>query len=136
MQRRDDRQMQAFTGLSQAQCDALLPVFWDLYQATPQHTSAAGVASGTRRRKPRGGSTGTLPTMAAKLLCVPEYYKTSPTFDVLGPQFEMGQSKATANLHKLAPILYDTLVRLSSPETQNCRLSKFNGGNRLRCFQW
>src|SRR5712691_2381927 len=28
------------------------------------------------------------------------------------------------------------LVRLSSPETQNCRLSKFNGGNRLRCFQW
>jgi hypothetical protein len=48
--------------------------------------------------------------MAAKLLCVPEYYKTSPTFDVLGPQFEMGQSKATANLHKLAPILYDILV--------------------------
>jgi hypothetical protein len=28
------------------------------------------------------------------------------------------------------------LVRLSSPETQNCRLSKFNGGNRLRCCQW
>ena len=28
------------------------------------------------------------------------------------------------------------IVRLSSPETQNCRLSKFNGGSRLRCFQW
>jgi hypothetical protein len=28
------------------------------------------------------------------------------------------------------------LVRLSSPETQNRRLSKFNGGNRLRCCQW
>lgn len=27
------------------------------------------------------------------------------------------------------------LVRLSSPETQNCRLCKFNGGSRLRCFQ-
>src|SRR4249919_3629666 len=27
------------------------------------------------------------------------------------------------------------LLRLSSPETQNCRLCKFNGGSRLRCFQ-
>ena len=27
------------------------------------------------------------------------------------------------------------LVRLSSPETQNSRLSKFNGGSWLRCFQ-
>jgi hypothetical protein len=27
------------------------------------------------------------------------------------------------------------LVRLSSPETQNCRLCKFNGGSRLCCFQ-
>jgi uncharacterized membrane protein YtjA (UPF0391 family) len=33
-------------------------------------------------------------------------------------------------------LFYIFLVRLSSPETQNCRLSKFNGGNRLRCFQW
>ena len=28
-----------------------------------------------------------------------------------------------------------SVVRLSSPETQNSRLSKFNGGSRLRCFQ-
>ena len=27
------------------------------------------------------------------------------------------------------------LVRLSSPETQNCRLCTFNGGSRLCCFQ-
>ncbi|HSX81783.1 MAG TPA: hypothetical protein VLQ80_24860, partial [Candidatus Saccharimonadia bacterium] len=31
--------------------------------------------------------------------------------------------------------LGSSLVRLSSPETQNSRLSKFNGGSRLRCFQ-
>ena len=31
---RDDRQMKAFTGLSQAQCDRLLPVCSDIYQAT------------------------------------------------------------------------------------------------------
>jgi len=35
---RDDRQMKAFTGLSQAQCDPLLPVFSAMDQATQQHT--------------------------------------------------------------------------------------------------
>jgi hypothetical protein len=63
---RDERQMKALTGLSQAQFDPLLPVFSDIYQATQQHTYAKGVASGTRRRKPGGGSTGKLPTMAEK----------------------------------------------------------------------
>ena len=64
---RDDRQMKALTGLSQAQFDRLLPVFSDIYQATQQRTYATGVATGTRRRKPGGGSKGKLPTMAEKL---------------------------------------------------------------------
>jgi hypothetical protein len=34
------------------------------------------------------------------------------TIDVLGQQFEMARSKANENLHKLSPILYDTLVHL------------------------
>jgi hypothetical protein len=51
--------------------------------------------------------------MADKLLFVLSYYKTYPTFDVLGTQFEMGRSKANENLHKLSPILYDTLVDLA-----------------------
>ena len=110
LQIRDDRQMKALTGLSQAQFDHLLSVFSDLYQATQQKTYEEGVASGTRRRKPGGGSKGKLPTMADKLLFVLYYYKTYPTFDVLGTQFEMVRSKANENLHKLSPILYDTLV--------------------------
>jgi Helix-turn-helix of DDE superfamily endonuclease len=110
LQIRDDRQMKALTGLSQAQFDHLLSVFSDIYQATQQKTYQEGVESGTRRRKPGGGSKGKLPTMAAKLLFVLYYYKTYPTFDVLGTQFEMVRSKAHENLHKLSPILYDTLV--------------------------
>jgi hypothetical protein len=109
---RDDRQMKALTGLSQAQFDHLLPVFSDIYQATQQHTYATGVASGTRRRKPGGGSKGKLPTMAEKLQFVLYYYKTYPTFDGLAMQFGMARSKANENLHKLSPILYDTLVHL------------------------
>ena len=108
----DDRQMKALTGLSQAQFDYLLPAFSDIYRATQQKTYAKGVESGTRTRKPGGGSKGKLPTMGDKLLFVLYYYKTYPTFDVLGTQFAMVRSKAHENLHKLSRILYETLVHL------------------------
>ena len=109
---RDERQMKALTGLSQAQFDDLLPAFSDLYGATQRRHYEEGVASGTRRRKPGGGTKGKLPTMTDKLLFVLYYYKTYPTFDVLGTQFAMARSKANENLHKLSPIVYDTLVHL------------------------
>src|SRR2546425_13074010 len=109
---RDDRQMKALTGLSQAQFDSLLPVFSDIYRATQQQTYEEGSQSGTRRRRPGGGSKGKLPTMVEKLQFVLYYYKTYPTFDVLGTQFAMARSKVHENLHKLSPILYDTLVHL------------------------
>ena len=110
IQIRDGRQMKALTGLSQAQFDYLLPVFSDIYQATQQKTYEEGVESGTRTRTPGGGSKGKWPTIAETLLCVLYYYKTSPTFDVLGTQFDMARSKAHENLHKFSPILYNTLV--------------------------
>ena len=112
LQIRDERQMKALTGLSQAQFDSLLPVFSDIYRATQQQTYEAGSQSGTRRRRPGGGSKGKLPTMAEKLQFILYYYKTYPTFDVLGTQFAMARLRAHENLHKLSPILYDTLVHL------------------------
>jgi len=112
LQIRDDRQMKALTGLSQVQFDYLLPYFSTIYASTQQKTYVEGVAAGTRQRKPGGGSKGKLPTMAEKLQFVLYYYKTYPTFDVLGTQLAMARSKAHETLHKLAPILYDTLVYL------------------------
>jgi hypothetical protein len=73
LQIRDERQMKALTGLSQAQFDALLPVFRDLYRATQQHTYEEGMQSGTRRRRPGGGSKGKRPTMVEKLQFVLSY---------------------------------------------------------------
>jgi Helix-turn-helix of DDE superfamily endonuclease len=133
---RDDRQMKALTGLSQAQFDPLLSIFSDIYRTTQQQTYAEGVASGTRRRHPGGGSKGKLPTMAEKLPFVLYDSKTYPTFDVLGTQFAMARSKAHENLHKLSPILYDTLVyldlmpyrELTTPEALQAALQ---GGDRL-----
>jgi hypothetical protein len=76
LQIRDERQMKALTGLSQAQFDHLLPVFSDIYRAIQQQTYEEGVQAGTRRRHPGGGSKGKLPTMAEKLQFVLYYYKT------------------------------------------------------------
>ena len=98
---RDERQMKALTGLSQAQFDSLLPVFSDIYRATQQQTYEEGLQSGTRRRRPGGGSKGKLPTIVEKLQFVLYYYKTYPTFDVLGTQFAMARSKANENLGRV-----------------------------------
>jgi hypothetical protein len=136
LQIRDERQMKALTGLSQAQFDHLLSVFSNIYQATQQKTYDKGIESGTRRRKPGGGCKGKLPTLADKLLFVLYYYKTYPTFDVLGTQCAMARSKANENLHKLSSILYDTMVyldlmpsrELATPEELQAALQ---GGDRL-----
>jgi hypothetical protein len=109
---RNERQLKAVTGLSQDQFDDLLSCFSDVYLTRQQQIYEQGLESGTRIRKPGGGSKGKLPTMTDKLIFVLYYYKSYPTFDVLGSQFNMARSKAHANVHKLSHILYDTLVRL------------------------
>ena len=109
---RDDRHMRSLTGLSQSQFNQLLPSFAMVYQEAQQDAYATGVAAGTRQRQPGGGAKGKLPTPRDKLLFVLYYYKTYPTFDVLGTQFDMAPSKANQNLHKLSPILHTTLLRL------------------------
>jgi len=136
LQIRDERQCKALTGLSQAQMDHLLPVFSEVYTEKQQQKYAEGVASGSRIRKPGGGAKGKLPTMFDKLLFVLYYYKTYPTFDVLGTQFEMVRSKAHENLHKLSAVLHKTLVRLEMMPhreftTPDELKSALNGADRL-----
>ena len=109
---RDDRQMRALTGVSQSQFDKLLETFTRVYDEKQQQLYELGVAAGTRKRKPGGGAKGKLPTYRDKLLFVLYYHKVYPTFDVLGTQFGMARSKAHTNLHKLTPILEQTLVEL------------------------
>lgn len=109
---RDERQMRALTGLSQAQFDQLLPTFREVYLAKRQADYKQAVQAGKRQRKPGGGRKGQLPTLADKLLFVLYYYKVYPTFDVLGTQFKLARSKAHTQLYQLSPILQETLVRL------------------------
>ncbi len=109
---RDDRQWRSLTGLSQAKFEQLLRTFTVVYQEAPQAAYAAGVAAGTRQRQLGGGAKGKLARLADQLLFVLYYYKTYPTFAVLGPQFGMVRSKAHKNLYHLSLLLHKTLVRL------------------------
>lgn len=109
---RDDRQMRSLTGLSQKQFTSLTVEFEKDYQAYRQALYAEGLANGKRQRRLGGGRKGKLPRVKDKLFFTLVYLKTYPTFDVLGSQFGMGRSKANENLHTLAPILMNTLVRL------------------------
>ena len=122
--------------MSQAQVAHLLPVCSEVYTAQQQQKYEAGVASGVRTRKPGGGAKGKLLTMVDKLLFVLYYYKTYPTFDVLGTQFDMVRSKAHENLHKLSPVLHKTLVRVEMMPHRECTTpdectSALKGADRL-----
>lgn len=109
---RDDRQMRALTGLTIAQFESLVSEFAIDYKTQQEQSYQEGLAMGKRQRRPGGGAKGKLPNMTDKLFFILVYFKTYPTFDVIGTQFDMGRSKANENLHKLAPILNKTLIRI------------------------
>lgn len=109
---RDDRHMRALTGLTLLQFEILLEVFTMIYTKLQWQAYQDGLAAGTRQRHPGGGKKGALPTMRDKLLFLLYYFKVYPTFDVWGTQFNMARSKANENLHKLTPVLYQTLVHM------------------------
>ena len=109
---RDDRHMRSLTGVSLTQFEILLDVFTMTYAELQWQAYQDGLAAGRRQRRPGGGKKGALPTMRDKLLFLLYYFKVYPTFDVLGTQFNMARSKANENLHKLTPVLYQTLVHL------------------------
>lgn len=106
---RDDRQMRALTGVSQEKFAQLLPPFSRVYEQEKDKAYEKGLAEGTRKRKPGGGQKGKLPEMEDKLYFILSYYKTYPTFDVLGTRFGLARSKANEQVHRLSPILHQTL---------------------------
>ena len=101
---RDDRQMRSLIGLSLKQFAELTIEFEKDYQEDQQQRYTAGLSKGTRQRRLGGGRIGKLPIVVDKLFFTLVYFKTYPTFDVLGTQFGIGRSKANENLHKLVPI--------------------------------
>jgi len=113
--------MHAFTGFSQAQCDALLPAVSAIDGATQRRHDEAGMASGPRRRQPGGGTQGPWPTRPAPLLVVLSSSKTAPPFDVRGTPGALARSQAQENLPTRAPIFDETLVACAMMPSRECR---------------
>lgn len=123
---RDDRQLKALTGLPRDKFYALATEFAKVYEAGQQQAYERGLEQGTRERQPGGGQKGKLPEAADKLLFVLYYFKTYPTFDVLGTQFYMARSKACKNVHRLTPVLNKTLAELGVlPKREFTTVSEF-----------
>lgn len=106
---RDERQLKALVGLSGEKFAVLSEAFAEVCRAE----QARAYDEGLKRRGPGGGQKGKLPSVEAKLLFVLYYFKNYPTFDVLGTHFGMARSKACENVHKLTPLLQQTLARLA-----------------------
>ena len=104
--------MRSLTGLSQRQFSNLTIEFEKDYQTYRETLYAEGLSQGTRQRRLGGGRKGKLPRVQDKLFFALVYLKTYPTFDVLSSQFNMSRSKSNENIHKLVPILAQTLIRL------------------------
>jgi hypothetical protein len=126
---RDDRQMRALMGVSQEKFTQLLPVFSRVYHQERYKAYEKGLAEGSRKRKPGGGQKGKLPEMADKLAFILHYYKTYPTFDVLGHRFGLARSKANEQVHQLSPILHQTLLEMGHlPHREFESVEEFKAG--------
>ena len=109
---RDNRQLRALTGLSDEQFEKLENKFEEVYEEKQRQNYEEALNRGERQRERGGGRKGKLATIGDKLLFILYYLKVYPTFDVLGSIFKMARSKAWKNVHKLWPILQETLFRL------------------------
>lgn len=114
---KNDRTIKALTGLSASEFIQLSQNFGREIQEDDSVRYEMGVNQGTRKRKPGGGRIGKLETFSEKLFFILFYFKSYPTFDILGLIFDIDGSCACRDVHKLTPILEKVLgKRLALPK--------------------
>lgn len=96
-----DRLLRALTGLNRKAFDALLETFSPVYEQSRQ-TQA-------RQRAVGGGRKARLLSTQEKLFFILFYFKCYPTFDLAGLIFDLHRSQAHEWMHRLQPILEETL---------------------------
>ena len=109
---RDDRQLRSLTGVSEKVLDKLETEFTRMYQEHQKRQYKQALAQKQRQRKVGGGRKGVLREMRSKLCFILYYLKSYPSFDVMAEKFHLSRSNAHANVHKLMPILSDSLQAL------------------------
>lgn len=96
-----ERLLRALTGLNRKAFDALLETFSPLYEKTRQ--------TQPRQRALGGGRKARLRSPQEKLFFILFYFKCYPTFDLGGIIFELHRSQAHEWMHRLQPLLEQTL---------------------------
>ncbi|HEY9653937.1 MAG TPA: transposase family protein [Crinalium sp.] len=96
-----DRLLRALTGLNRKAFDELLAAFSLLYEQTRQ--------TQPRQRAVGGGRKARLVGNQEKLFFILFYFKCYPTFDLAGIIFDLHRSQAHDWMHRLQPILENTL---------------------------
>jgi hypothetical protein len=100
--------LQAMTGLSQPEFEALLPHYEQALAAYLQDRTIDGQPRTSRRYRPYDNCP--LPTIADKLLFILTYVKQNPIQEVQGQLFGMSQSNANKWIHVLHPVLNQALA--------------------------
>ena len=98
---KQDRLVRALTGLNRKAFDQLLIAFSPVYKQSRQ--------TQPRQRAVGGGRKARLLGTQEKLFFILFYFKCYPTFDLAGIIFDMHRSQAHDWMHRLQPILEETL---------------------------
>jgi hypothetical protein len=110
--RDNPRRLVALTGLTPAEFDLLLAAFAKACETLyPLDQTAAGRP---RQRFSGAGRAGALPTSEQKLLFLLVYLKTYPLQAVMAELFGLSQPRVNYWLHRLLPLLHDTLAELEA----------------------
>ena len=94
--------LQALTGLTEAEFQALLPHFEQAFVTYMHDRTIDGQPRTSRRYSTY--NTCPLPTLADKLLFIVTYLKQNPIQEVQGQLFGMSQSNANKWIHLLLPV--------------------------------
>lgn len=114
----EDRLLRALTGLNRKAFEELLNAFGSIYEQSRQ--------TQPRKRAVGGGRKARLSSHQEKLLFILFYFKCYPTFDLAGIIFDWHRSQAHEWMHRLQPILEETLgQKLALPERKLASVEEF-----------
>ena len=117
--KKNRRKFLALTGQTPKEFTRLLPTFERVYRRKyPSKKTRVGKA---RKRKAGGWRKGNLHSVEQKLLFVLVYQKTYPLQALIGEVFELSQSRANDWIHRLLPVLKQTLANLKVLPERNPR---------------
>ena len=104
---KNPRLFQTFTGLRLEAFAQILPSFTECYEADLDKRDEAKKSN--RQRERGGGRISTIPSMADKLVFILFYFRHYPMQVLQGFLFNMSQPQANDWIHRLTPILNETL---------------------------